>query len=142
MVVFNQWLWWKAARVRTAQILAVYGSIGELVETESRLLRYSKENRIGCLMTIEIRKPELEALIVERLRSGEFESIEDVLMQALKGSSIPPKKETRSGADLVAAMQNSPSKEIDLEPGRGPLPVRDIAFSTLRLCPAPGLDFD
>lgn len=79
-------------------------------------------------MTIEIRKPELEALIVERLRSGEFESIEDVLMQALKGSSIPPKKETRSGVDLVAAMQNSPSKEIDLEPGRGPLPVRDIAF--------------
>jgi len=34
-------------------------------------------------MTIEIHKPELEALIIERLRSGAFETIEDVLMQAL-----------------------------------------------------------
>lgn len=79
-------------------------------------------------MTIEIRKPELEALIIERLRSGAFESIEDVLMQALQGSSIPLKKETRTGADLVAAMQTSPCKDIDLEPIRGAMPVRDITF--------------
>jgi len=79
-------------------------------------------------MTIEIHKPELEALIIERLRSGAFESIEDVLMQALQGSSIPPKKETRTGADLVAAMQTSPHKDIDLEPARSTMPVRDITF--------------
>lgn len=79
-------------------------------------------------MTIEIHKPELEALIIERLRSGAFESIEDVLMQALQGSSVPPKKETRTGADLVAAMQASPCKEIDLEPIRTTMPVRDITF--------------
>ena len=58
-------------------------------------------------MTIEIHKPELEALIIERLRSGAFESIEDILMQALKGSPIPPKKETRTGADLVAAIRDA-----------------------------------
>ena len=38
-------------------------------------------------MMIEIQKPELEALIHERMQSGKFEDIEDVLMQALK--SIP-----------------------------------------------------
>jgi len=31
-----------------------------------------------------------------------------------------------NGADLVAAMQASPHKEIDLEPERGPMPVRDV----------------
>ena len=62
-------------------------------------------------MTIEIHKPELEALIIERLRSGAFKSIEDVLMQALQDSPIPPKKETRTGADLISAMQNSPGKD-------------------------------
>jgi hypothetical protein len=79
-------------------------------------------------MTIEIHKPELEALIIERLRSGAFESIEDILMEALKGSPIPLKKETRTGADLVAAMQASPYKDIDLEPAKFNLPVRDVTF--------------
>jgi hypothetical protein len=79
-------------------------------------------------MTIEIHRPELEALIIERLRSGAFKSIEDVLMQALQGSPFPAKKETRTGAELVAAMQTSPCKDIDLEPARGAAPVRDITF--------------
>lgn len=79
-------------------------------------------------MTIEIHRPELEALIIERLRSGAFESVEDVLLQALQGSPIPLKKETRTGADLVAAMQASPYKDIDLEPTRGTMSVRDIAL--------------
>jgi hypothetical protein len=39
-------------------------------------------------MTIEIHKPELEALILERMKSGTFQDIEEVLMQALKSS--PP----------------------------------------------------
>ena len=37
-------------------------------------------------MTIEIHRPELEALIQERMKSGVFESVEDVLMQALKSA--------------------------------------------------------
>jgi hypothetical protein len=32
-----------------------------------------------------------------------------------------------SGASLVEAMQASPYKEIELQPDRGPLPVRDVA---------------
>lgn len=79
-------------------------------------------------MTIEIHKPELEALIIERLRSGAFDTIEDVLMQALQGSALPPKKEMRTGADLVAAMQTSPYRDIDLESTKVTLPVRDITF--------------
>jgi hypothetical protein len=79
-------------------------------------------------MTIEIHKPELEALIMERLRSGDFESVEDVLLQALQTSQTPPRKETRTGADLVTAIQTSPYKDIDLEPTRGSMPVRDIIF--------------
>ena len=43
-------------------------------------------------MNIEIQKPELEALILERMKSGGFQSVEDVLMQALK--SAPPATES------------------------------------------------
>jgi antitoxin ParD1/3/4 len=35
-------------------------------------------------MTIEINRPELEALIQQRLHSGAFESVEDVLFDALE----------------------------------------------------------
>jgi hypothetical protein len=39
--------------------------------------------------------PELEALIRERLESGAFQSVEDVLLQALK-PSLPSEPPTRS----------------------------------------------
>ena len=71
-------------------------------------------------MTIEIQRPELEALIHERMKSGTFQSVEDVLLQALK--SAPPSAEssgeaaTHTGADLVAAMQSSPCREVEIEP--------------------------
>ncbi|MGA2186840.1 MAG: hypothetical protein ABSH47_27845 [Bryobacteraceae bacterium] len=87
-------------------------------------------------MTIEIRKPELEALIRERMRFGVFQNVEDVLIQALRSSPLPEGPEagiaggtsTLTGADLVAAMQASPCKEIDLEAARHRLPVRDVVF--------------
>jgi hypothetical protein len=52
-------------------------------------------------MTIKINKPELETLIRERMESGGFRNVEDVLLQALqpsrpagssKGSSRRPKQ--------------------------------------------------
>ena len=84
-------------------------------------------------MTIEIHKPELEALIRERMKRGAFQNVEDVLMQALKSSAgeaagQPDETFIHTGADLVAAMQASPYKEIDLETGRDRLPVRDVSF--------------
>jgi len=87
-------------------------------------------------MTIEIHKPELEALISERLKTGAFRTVEDVLMQALQATSLPletgsvpaGKLPRRTGSELVAAMQASPYKEINLEPVRGRLPVREASF--------------
>ena len=84
-------------------------------------------------MTIEIQKPELEALIQERMQTGAFTSVEDALLEALKSSPPPskrapsPKNDARAltGADIVAAFQASPCKEIDLEPSRAPMPVRE-----------------
>jgi hypothetical protein len=83
-------------------------------------------------VTIEVHQPELEALIRERMESGRFTSVEDALLDALKPAS-PPEGESRertqlTGADLLAAMQRSPYKEVDLEPSRPHLPVRDAAL--------------
>jgi hypothetical protein len=87
-------------------------------------------------MTIEIHRPELEALIREWMKTGAFPTVEDALMQALKSSPLPAEQEadasngkpSLTGADLLAAMQASPYKEIDLEPTRDRLPVRDVRF--------------
>jgi hypothetical protein len=45
-------------------------------------------------MTIEITKPEIEALINQRLQSGVFKDAEEVILQALQ-SSLPPTCEAR-----------------------------------------------
>ena len=81
-------------------------------------------------MIIEIQSPEIEALIMQRMKAGEFRSVEDVLMQALETSPLPGVKapEKRSGADLIAAMQSSPCREIEIEPARYCMPVRDVTF--------------
>lgn len=75
-------------------------------------------------MTIEITKPEVEALIQQRLRSGSFQSTEDVILHALRSSEPYP----RTGVDLIHALQASPDRDIDLEPSRERMPVRDVAF--------------
>jgi hypothetical protein len=92
--------------------------------------------RKATAMTIEIQRPELEALINERMKTGAFKNVEDVLMQALKTSPAPDKEDAGRShanssamrAELVEAMQASPFKEIVLEPGRERMPVRDAGF--------------
>ncbi|HEU0119523.1 MAG TPA: hypothetical protein VFQ91_03285 [Bryobacteraceae bacterium] len=69
-------------------------------------------------MTIEISRPEVEALILQRMKSGAFSSPEDVILHALRSSKAEP----RTGAALIAAMQASPHKDIEIEPSRGPMP--------------------
>jgi hypothetical protein len=50
-------------------------------------------------MTIQITKPELEALIKQRLQTGGFEDAEDVILQALQASSAQTvTTEQRGGA--------------------------------------------
>jgi hypothetical protein len=79
-------------------------------------------------MTIEIHKPELEKLIEQRMKSGAFRSVEDVLLHALTSGSAAATDDEATGAGLIAAMQACPLKDIDLEPERFPMPVRDVAF--------------
>jgi hypothetical protein len=57
-------------------------------------------------MIIEIHKPELETLIRERMASGEFQNVEDVLIQALKSAPAdrhpaPPKTKKPFGQFLL-----------------------------------------
>jgi hypothetical protein len=82
-------------------------------------------------MTIEIHQPELEALIEERMRTGAFASVEDVLLHALKAAPKPTPVLNLSGltgADLIAALQTCPYPDFDFEPERYPMPVRDPEF--------------
>lgn len=53
-------------------------------------------------MTIQITKPEIEALIKQRLRTGEFKDAEDVILKALKASEAG-RREVE--ADRLAAIE-------------------------------------
>ena len=43
-------------------------------------------------MTIEIHRPELEALLLERMKAGAFQNVADVIMQALEAAPAPEPK--------------------------------------------------
>lgn len=49
-----------------------------------------------------VTKPAIEALIKQRLQSGEFKDAEDVILQALKSSEATPRQ---TAADRAAAIQ-------------------------------------
>ena len=79
-------------------------------------------------MSIQIQQPELEAMIQERLDSGAFRSVEDVLMQALKSlpELVTPSQAGKpnladflmtsplSGSELVIERNLSLPRPIDL----------------------------
>lgn len=84
-------------------------------------------------MTIQITRPEVEALINQRLLTGAFRDAEDVIMQALQSTEPPVpagKPDERTGADLIAALQSSPHRELEIEPPRyrEPILVRDVVL--------------
>jgi hypothetical protein len=56
-------------------------------------------------MTIQITKPEVEALVNQRLQSGDFKHAEDVIFQALcasRGVSPQPEQDRTATIDLLA----------------------------------------
>ena len=58
-------------------------------------------------------------------------SADNVARRVLADVLMPPTKKTsspRTGAAIVEAMQASPYKEIDLEPERFVMPVRNVDF--------------
>jgi hypothetical protein len=84
-------------------------------------------------MTIEIHSAEIEEIIQQRLASGGFRDAEDVVAQALR-KAVPAGKSPRektgiSGAELIAAMQRSPHKEIELiQPSVYFEPIEPVKF--------------
>lgn len=77
-------------------------------------------------MIIEITSPDVEALIRQRMQAGSYRSPVDLLREVLRSSEAG---ETRTGADLIAAMQACPYPEADIEPQRVPSPlVRDVTL--------------
>lgn len=90
----------------------------------SSYIRYGGKRKEPIAITIEISRPEVEALILQRMKSGAFSSPEDVILHALRSS----KAESRTGAALIAALQASPHKDIEIEPSRSPMPVRDVSL--------------
>ena len=63
---------------------------------------------------ITIEQPELEALILERQKSGHFDSVEQTLLDALRKAPPPALAEFPlsglTGAEIVAAFQRCPVK--------------------------------
>ena len=61
-------------------------------------------------MTIEIHRPELEALIRERMKIGGFQNVEDVLMQALESSPPAAEKDAGFSDETPAAYKCRPCR--------------------------------
>jgi hypothetical protein len=81
-------------------------------------------------MTIQITKPEVEALINQRLRSGGFKDAEDVVWQALQSSSpeaaATPPKSAEPAKDMVELFAPLRGLNIVFEADRSKDTGRDI----------------
>ena len=78
-------------------------------------------------MTIEIHRPELEALIRERMSSGAFHDVEDVIMQALRSSpaaeapAATTSQRPEGRKSLAQLFAESPFKGVDIDFERDPM---------------------
>ena len=80
-------------------------------------------------MTIQITKPEVEALINQRLRSGGFRDAEDVVWQALQSSppeAATPPKNVQPAKNMVELFAPLRGLNIDFESDRSKDTGRDI----------------
>lgn len=62
-------------------------------------------------MNIEITRPEVEALIQQRLQTGGFKDPQDVILHALRVSANRP-----PAAELLAALRSSPEQDAEEAP--------------------------
>jgi len=91
-------------------------------------------------MNLEIQKPEIVQRVYAYIKAGHFHDADEVIEKALdaleeRGADMSTGQagksdDKRSGADLIAALQSSPFRELDIEPPRFrvSVPVRDITF--------------
>lgn len=76
-------------------------------------------------MTIRITKPEVEALINQRLQTGGFKDAEDVVFQALQSFSSPvPQADKPPAKDIVELFARL--RGLNLEFGRNPSNGRPV----------------
>jgi len=85
-------------------------------------------------MTIRITKPEVEALINERLQNGGYRDAEDVILQALQSSpSKPPAarqtKTVQSQKSLQEVFEAVRGLADDVDFSRNPLAGRSVDLS-------------
>lgn len=77
-------------------------------------------------MTIEIREPELQAFIQERMATGEFANPEEVLLQALcrtpAWTGLPRQK------TLMEVLESGRGLGEGVDFRRDPSPARDVEF--------------
>jgi hypothetical protein len=80
-------------------------------------------------MSVEIHQPEIEALIEQRMASGAFNDVEEVLIHALKSAPLPDKSAAKNdkqnlsqflmesplwGSELTTERQKDFARPIDL----------------------------
>ena len=97
-------------RKQEAQLSQIATHAG--VDTERR--------RGGAVMTIEIRKPELERLVQEEILNGHFQNVDDLLthaLQALREKRGPSTAATQPRKNLAQFLLESPfaGSDLDLE---------------------------
>jgi Arc/MetJ-type ribon-helix-helix transcriptional regulator len=83
-------------------------------------------------MNLEIRKPELVQRVQEQIQSGHFLDADELIekaLDALDEQTIAAVPGTATGAVVLAALQASPCRDIDLTPQRVRLAhVRDVTL--------------
>ena len=75
-------------------------------------------------MTMIIRLSDEQATPLEVQAAAQGLSVEQWIQKLARN----PPRENRTGADLIAALQASPYSDIDIEPERYRLPVRDFSL--------------
>ncbi|MGO9258932.1 MAG: hypothetical protein ACLQU1_21815 [Bryobacteraceae bacterium] len=82
-------------------------------------------------MHLEIHKPELEQRVRRQIQGGQFHDVDELLTKALDalGQATAAAPVTATGAVVLAALQASPYRDIDLTPPRLRLTnVRDVVI--------------
>jgi len=84
-------------------------------------------------MNLEIHTPELEQRLQRQIQCRHFHDVDELLTKALDAldekAPLPGNAhDERTGSDLIAALQSSPYRELEIEPERFRLPVRDVVL--------------
>ena len=77
-------------------------------------------------MTVIIRLSDEQATALEAKAAAEGLTVEQWIQKL--ADTGKPSRDTRTGADLIAALQTSPYRDIDIEPERYRLPVRGVSL--------------